>query len=319
MVNVTVKEFYENLKDHLDLELVAGKKGLRKKIKESTLNRPGLALVGYYGFFAVRRVQVVGFVEMSFLKTLEEKDRKTRIKKFFSQKFPCCIISRHFIPFDEMIKYADYFGVPLFRSGSITKSLINEATLYLEEKFAPQITMNGDLVEVYGVGVLIIGKSGVGKSECALALIDKDHRLVADDVVKIKLHDRKELVGRCVEVTKYHMEIRGLGIINIESLYGAGSVREFKRIDMIVSLEDWDAEREYDRLGMEEQSYTLLGIKLPHILLPVKPGRDMALMIETAALNYRLKKLGRNSAKDLNESLINRMNSEKSDKKSKGR
>ena len=307
MQEVTVRDFYNSLKDHLGMELVGGEKGLRRKIKEPTLNRPGLALVGYYDFFPHRRIQVIGFVEMSFLKTLNKEERTKMIRAFFSKKVPCCIITRHFVPFKEMIEEADRTGVVLFRSNSITKLLINEATLYLEDKFSPQITMSGDLVEVYGIGILIIGESGVGKSECALSIVSKGHRLISDDIVIIKLRDRKDLIGNCAEVTKYHMEIRGPGIINIEQLFGAGSVREYKKIDMVVSLEDWDVEKEYDRVGIDENFFTILGIKLPYMVIPVKPGRDVALIIEVAALNHRLRKLGRNSAKDLNDSLIEKM------------
>ena len=301
---ITVKDFYESLKEKLKLRLITGQSGLSKKITVAEINRPGLALAGYFKYFAKKRVQVIGKVEITYLKTLSKNKRKKQIKELLSQNIPCCIVGRNYVPPQELIEEANRRSIPLFRSPVVTMVLLNKATLYLEEQFAPVTSLTGDLLEVYGVGVLIRGESGVGKSECALSLIKRGHRLIADDIVKIRLRGGDTLVGFGNPLTRHHMEIRGVGIINVQTLFGAGCIREDKRIDLITSMEEWQPDKEYERLGLEERTSEVLGIKIPYLVFPVRPGRDIALLVELGCLNQRLKWLGYDSANDLNERLI---------------
>lgn len=307
MKGITVGDFYGKLKDKLNLRLIAGGAGLGRKVKVGELNRPGLALAGYFDFFASGRGQVLGKVEISYLRRMKKSQRRERIKELLEHQVPFCIVARNYVPPEELSLEADRLEIPVFRSPLITMTLINRATIFFEDEFAPGVSAVGNLLEVFGVGVLIQGKSGVGKSECALALIQKGHRLVADDVVKIRLHDGKILIGSGADLTRHHMEIRGLGIINVQTLYGAGCVREAIKIDQAVTLEEWESSKEYERLGLEEKTESIMGINLPLIIIPVRPGRDIALLIETAALNFRLKKMGYHAARDLNQELIDMM------------
>ena len=307
MKGITVGEFYDRLRKKLKLSIIAGSEGLDRRVKVGELNRPGLALAGYFDFFASGRGQVLGKVEISFLRQMRKDHRERRIRELLEHGIPFCIVARNYVPPGELIREGNRLKIPIFRSSLITMVLVNKATIFFEDEFAPTTTKGGNLLEVFGVGVLIRGKSGVGKSECALALIQKGHRLVADDVVRIRLQDGKVLIGSGAELTRHHMEIRGLGIINVQTLYGAGCVRESIKIDQVVTLEEWDSSREYERLGLEERTASIMGINLPRIVIPVRPGRDIALLIETAALNHRLKKMGYHAARDLNRDLIKLM------------
>lgn len=307
MKPITVKEFHDNLKDKLKLRLVAGKGGLDRKITVAEINRPGLGLAGYFKYFASQRVQVIGKVEFTYLETLSKDERRHQIKKLLEEDIPCCIVARNYVPPKELLEEADRFSIPLFRSPLITMTLVNKATMFLSDYFAPVTSITGDLIEVYGVGALIRGESGIGKSECALCLINRGHRLIADDVVKVKLRGGDMLVGYGSPLTRHHMEIRGLGIINVQTLFGAGCIREDKRIDIVISMEEWDSDKEYERLGLEESKFKILGIEIPYFVIPVRPGRDVAMLVEVACLNQRLKWLGYHSAKSLNEQLIGLM------------
>lgn len=311
---ITVREFYNSLKDRLNLRLIAGEKGLERRITVAEINRPGLALAGYFKYFASQRVQVIGKVEITYLDTLSAEERKKQVSKLLDEDIPCCIIGRNYIPPKELVEESNKRGIPLFRSPLITMVLLNKATLFLADWFAPTTSLTGDLLEVYGVGVLLRGESGIGKSECALGLIKRGHRLIADDVVKVKVRGGDTLVGSGSPLTRHHMEIRGLGIINVQTIFGAGCIREDKRIDIVISLEEWNPKKEYERLGLEEHKFNILGIDVPFLVLPVRPGRDVALLIEVACLNQRLKWLGYYSARDLNEKLINIMNTIKNEK-----
>jgi HPr kinase/phosphorylase len=308
---ITVKEFYDNLKDKLRLNLIAGEKGLNRKISVAEINRPGLALAGYFKYFASRRVQVIGKVEITYLETVSEEERRRNIKKLLEEDIPCCIISRNYVPPKELIEESNALGIPLFRSPLITMVLLNKATLFLADYFAPNATITGDLLEIYGVGALLKGQSGAGKSECALSLLKRGHRLIADDVVRVRIRGGDQLIGTGNPITKHHMEIRGLGIINVQTLFGAGCIREDKRIDIVIFMEEWDPKKDYERLGLEEKTFNILGMEIPFVVLPVKPGREVALLVEVACLNQRLKWLGYNSARDLNERLIGAMKSGK--------
>ncbi|MDP8237234.1 MAG: HPr(Ser) kinase/phosphatase [Candidatus Erginobacter occultus] len=303
MKGLTVSQFYDTLKEKLRLRLVAGEKGLKRKILISEINRPGLALSGYIDYFANRRGQVLGKVEISYLRSLPPAERKKRIGAFLRQKIPFCIVARNYLPPEELISAADRIGIPIFRSALITTRLLNLCTIFLEEIFSPHTSIIANLVEVYGVGVLIQGKSGVGKSECTLSLVERGHRLVSDDYIYVRLIDGSYLVGEGSELTRFHMEIRGLGIIDVRQLFGVGCVRQRKRLDLAVTLELWEREKEYERLGLDEEYIKILGVAVPHILLPVGPGRDLALLIEVAALNHRIKRMGYHAAQELDRNV----------------
>ncbi|MBN2144634.1 MAG: HPr(Ser) kinase/phosphatase [Candidatus Aureabacteria bacterium] len=304
---LTVASLYESMKRQLRLELLAGADGLNRKIKVAETNRPGLALAGYVEYFANRRIQVLGKVEINFLNSLSKRKARERLKPLFVPNIPCIIISRRFPPTQELINMSNEFKVPLLRSPFVTMRIINKITVFLDNWFAPFTHVHGSLLEVSGVGVLITGKSGIGKSESSLSLISRGHRLIADDIVRIHVEDGITLVGSSSEITSHHMELRGLGIINVENLFGVGCIRDRKRIDINIYLEEWDPNREYDRLGMHESKTTILGIEIPYNVIPVRPGRDIALLVEAAALNQRLKWMGRNPAKELNDKILKAM------------
>ncbi len=307
MRGILISEFYESMKDELQLTLVAGKDGLRRRIRWAEINRPGLALAGYFDYFAWRRVQILGKVEITYLRSLKPELSRTRIAEILSRKVPCIIVARRYQVPRELAEGADRLKVPLFRTPLITVDLIDRVTVFLDNEFAPSVSLKGNLVEVFGEGVFLEGKSGVGKSETALGLVARGHRLITDDVVRIKLRERKYLIGSGSELTKHHMEIRGLGIINIQKLFGAVCFRKENQIDLAITLEGWDPAKEYERLGMEEDTIRILGKPVPHLTIPVRSGRDMVLMVETAALNHRLKSMGFNPARALDEELMKAM------------
>jgi HPr kinase/phosphorylase len=284
---------------NLQLELLAGEQGLDKEICVGDINRPGLSLAGFFDFFAFGRMQIFGLGETAYMRKLPDKQMKEMLDKFFSYDILCCVFTHDERPNDIFIELANAKKIPTFVSKYRTTRFVSLWTHAVEQYFAQVITMHGSLVDVFGVGVLLLGKSGVGKSECALELIEKGHRLVADDVVEIQKIDELFLFGAAAEIIRHHMEIRGLGIINVKEIYGIGSVRNRKRIDFIVMLEEWDETKEYDRLGIDEQKYTILDIDLSYVTVPVRPGRNIPILIETAALNHRLKKMGTNSAREL--------------------
>jgi len=304
---ITVQEFFDKNKDALHLRLVAGAKGLKRRIKVAEVNRPGLALAGYFDYFAQARIQVLGKVELIYLKNMDPKLRRERIIELLNQKSPCLIVARRLLPPHELVQEAEKKGVPIFRSPLVTMILVNKATLFLEDVFAATLTTSANLVEVYGVGVLIRGDSGVGKSECALGLVERGHRLISDDVIRVRYTAGGRLVGSGDPLMRHHLEVRGLGIINIQTIFGASCVMQQKEIELVVTLEEWDPKKEYDRLGLDEMSYRLFDIDLPHVVIPVRPGRDLALLVEVAALNHRLKKMGVHASRSLNEELIGEM------------
>ena len=307
MYGIKVSYFYERMKNEVRLRLVAGEKGLRRRIKVAEINRPGLAITGFFQYFASKRVQVLGKVEIEYLKSLDSETRKKRLGELLETNIPCVIVSRNYRPPQELLSEAKRLSLPVFRSPMITMNLINRLTLFLDDEFAPSVSIPGNLIEVFGVGVLIKGKGGVGKSETSLGLIEKGHRLITDDIVRIKLREGRYLIGTGAELTRHHMEIRGLGIINIQALFGAVSFRKEAPIDMVVTLEPWDSDKEYERLGMQQKMISILGKTLAHVTIPVRIGRDMVLLVETAALNHRLRETGYNPAKELNERLLRMM------------
>ncbi|MBN1917579.1 MAG: HPr(Ser) kinase/phosphatase [Verrucomicrobia bacterium] len=304
MRGIRVGYLYERMADELRLTTQAGERGMNRRIKVAEVERPGLAMTGFFDYFAWRRIQVLGKVEIFYMRSLPSDVRRERIRRLMERNIPCMIVARNYRPPEELLEEANSFNVPLFRTPLITMNLVNRLTLFLDEEFAPTVSIPGNMVEVYGVGVLIRGKGGVGKSETSLGLIEKGHRLITDDIVRIRLREGRYLVGTGAELTRHHMEIRGLGIINVQALFGAVCFKEEAPIDLVVTLERWDPEKEYERLGIEEETISILGKPVPHLLIPVRVGRDIVLMVETAALTHRLKATGYNPAKQLNERLV---------------
>src|SRR6266516_7752503 len=309
---VTVERFYTEHATELEMKLVAGAAGLKRVIREPTVNRPGLALAGFTKYFASKRVQVIGSAESTFLKSLGKEEREKRYADLFSYKIPCVVFSRSLSPDKLFLQAAERVDVPVFRCPLITMKFINLATLALEMMFAPRATEMGSMVDILGVGVIIRGESGIGKSESVLALIERGYSLVSDDVTKVTLLDGREVMGTSAEITRNHMEVRGIGIINVAAMFGIKCIRLEKRVDLVVSLKLWNEVPDVDRLGMEEQYVEILGVKIPHIIIPVRPGRDLARLIEVAAFQTKLKLSGYNAAQELNERLIAKMASKQS-------
>jgi len=301
-----VKDLLKQFGKKLGLELIAGEKGLNRRIKIPEAHRPGLGLAGYLKGHASKRILIFGKVEIDYLKGLSAEVRIERLESLLSRTndTPAVIISRRFRAPKEMLVLCERCDIPLLRTGLNTMNLLSRLTVHLSEEFSPSINCHGTLVEVFGVGVLIQGDSSVGKSEAALGLIERGHRLISDDVVKVRKREGDYLEGYGAELTRHHMEIRGIGIINVAHLYGAVCVRDFKSIDIVVKLEAWDDHNFYDRVGIDEKFCDILGLSLPYHILPVKPGRDVVLLLETIALNHRLKRMGYNSAKEFNSKLL---------------
>ena len=304
---VTVERFYTEQASPLQLRLVAGANGLKRVIREPTVNRPGLLLSGFTRYFAGRRVQVIGNAEAYFLKSLPAEERARRYASFTSYKIPCVVFSRDLHPDNLLRKEAERKNVPVFICPLITMKFINLATLALEMMFAPHGTDMGSMVDILGVGVIIRGESGIGKSESVLALIERGYSLVADDITKVTLVDGREIIGTSPEITRSHMEVRGIGIINVAAMFGVKSIRKEKRVDLVVTLKPWEQVPDVDRLGMEHDTVKILGVEIPHITLPVRPGRDLARLIEVAAFHIKLKSSGYNAAQELNERLLSKM------------
>jgi HPr kinase/phosphorylase len=304
---VTVQRFHTDNSSNLQLHLVAGEKGLKRTIREPTVNRPGLVLTGFTRYFAFKRVQIIGNAEAFYLKSLPEPERIRRYETFFSYRIPCVVFSRNLHPDKLFLQAAEKARVPIFRSPLLTMKFINLATLALEMMFAPRGTEMGSMVDILGVGVVVRGESGIGKSESVLALIERGYSLVADDITKVTLVDGREVMGTSSAVTRNHMEVRGIGIINVAAMFGVRSIRQDKRVDLVISLKSWNEVPDVDRLGMEQEYVKILGVDIPHITIPVRPGRDLARLIEVAAFQTKLKSAGYNPAKELNERLISHM------------
>ena len=304
---VTVRDFYESARERLDMELVAGEKGLDNVIGEKSLNRPALALTGYFKHFGNRRLQLFGAGEISYLSDLRPETQMVLLEEIFAKGIPGIIVSRGLRPTPSMIDLANSFGVPVLRSRLKSKDFTAEATMLLDQEFAPETNIHGTLMEVRGKGVLIRGESGVGKSECALALIERGYLLVADDYVTVKLVGDNTLIGSSKELNYGFMECRGIGIINVASMFGVRSVRRSKRIDLVVSLVHWKDGMEEERTGMETQVLEVLGKRIPKIQLAVRSGRDMARLVEVAVMVHTLREMGHDPAQELNERLISTM------------
>jgi len=289
------------------LKLIAGAAGLKRIIREPTVNRPGLALTGFTRYFANKRVQVIGNAEHYYLRSLAPAERQRRYRTLFSYRIPCVVFCRGLRPDRAFLREAERADVPIFQCALITMKFINLATLALETMFAPHGTELGSMVDILGVGVLIRGESGIGKSESVLALIERGYSLVSDDVTKVTLVEGREVVGTSPELTRNHMEVRGIGILNVAAMFGVRSIRKEKRLDLVVSLQPWETVPDVDRVGLEQQTVKILGVEIPHITIPVRPGRDLARLIEVAAFHTQLRLSGYNPARELDEQLIARM------------
>lgn len=299
-----VQHFYEQHGKSLNLKILAGKKGINRRIKKAEVQRPGLSLTGYLKGFVFSRIIVIGKQEIQYLKELEPDVRFERLSAIFTPAMPAVIVSSGYKLPKEMISICEKQDIPLFKASGPATTLVSKISFFLLEEFCPNLTMHGTLVEVFGVGLLIQGESSVGKSEAALGLIERGHRLISDDIVRVKKKEGSYLVGSGPELTRHLMEIRGIGIINVAHLYGAVCVRPDKGIDILIKLEPWNEQYFYDRVGLEEKYMDVLGIRVPQHILPVKPGRDVVLLLETIALNHRLKNMGYNSAKEFSTKLL---------------
>jgi HPr kinase/phosphorylase len=310
---VTVESFFNTHGEKLALRLEGSRVGFHRKIREPTINRPGLALSGFFSYFAEKRVQVLGAAENTYLKSLSSKLRVKRFRALCEQKIPCVVISRGAHLDDALMTVAQVEEIAVFRTPMITMKFINAATIALEVDFSPTVTEFGSMVDILGIGVLIRGVSGIGKSESVLQLIERGYSLVADDVTRITSLEGRELMATAPELTRYHMEVRGIGIINVASVFGIGAIRIEKRLDMVVTLKDWSDTEEVDRTGLDREFYEILDIKVPHVTIPVRPGRDLARLIEVAAMDQKLKSLGSNAALEFNTKLLNIMETKSAD------
>lgn len=301
------------LVEQFHLEVLAGAGGMKRVITVDDLHRPGLEMAGYFDYHPTERVQVLGKTEIAFFETLPEETRKDRMMHFVSEDLPCVIIARGLEVPEEIIVICNEQQIPLLRSPLSTTTLSSRVTGFLERKLAPTATIHGVLVDVYGVGMLITGSSGIGKSETALELVKRSHRLVADDAVEIRQTSDNQLHGSAPELIRHLLEIRGIGIINVMTLFGAGAIRNNKRISVVIRLENWQQDKQYDRLGIDEETTRILDTDVPLVTIPVRPGRNLAVIIEVAAMNYRLKRMGYNAALQFTNKLTEQINEDTED------
>ena len=306
-LTVSVEHFYTQHAARLQLKLVAGQEGMGRLIREGAVNRLGMALTGFIKYFAFRRVQLIGKSEISYFQSLDSDTKQARIRDILGKKIPCIVFSRDNRPPSIIIKEAQKAKVPVFISPIPTPRLVNLITLCLEEDFAPSTSEHGSMVDIMGVGVLIRGESGVGKSECALGLVERGYSLVADDITRLRLLEGRELMATSAEVTRTFMEVRGIGIINVAAIFGGRAIRTEKRLDLVVTLEEWDKVEEIERTGLDQQFYEILGLKIPHVRIPIRPGRDLAGLVQVAALDQKMKTMGQFSALEFNEKLMSRL------------
>jgi HPr kinase/phosphorylase len=301
---VTVDKFYQECKVSLDLKFLNEGADLGRVIREPTVNRPGLALAGFTRYFAFKRLQAIGSAETSYLKTLNEAERALRFKELFSHRIPCLVLCRAINPDPVLIQIARQAGVPVFKTSLITMHFINQATMAIEAMFAPHGMELGSMVDILGIGVIIKGASGIGKSECVLGLIERGYSLVSDDVTRVVVHTNNEIIGSSPNNTRFYMEVRGIGIINVQQLFGVKSIRTHKKVDLVVTLKNWDEVADVERVGLEQQQIEILGVSVPHMIIPVAPGRDVARLVEVAAFYVKMRNFGLNPAQELNEHLL---------------
>lgn len=308
---LTVGTLIEEKSKDLQLTLIAGSGGLKRNITVPDTNRPGLALAGYFEHLPYERIQIIGIAEHTFLKSLSyEKQYELLMKIFSPQQVPCCIITRAFDPLQSMLDIFNKLNVPLISTPLSTAQLLGDLLFYLDEKLAPMERVHGVLCNVYGLGVFIRGKSGVGKSECALELVKRGHMLVSDDTVEITKRFGRILRGKSTGFVKHHMELRGVGIIDIRNMFGIANILDESKIELVINLVDWMEVKKYERLGIDEYYAKILGVNVPELTIPVAPGRNLAIIIETASLNQKLKNKGYFAAIEMNKKLIEQLNKE---------
>ncbi|WP_163099155.1 HPr(Ser) kinase/phosphatase [Peribacillus alkalitolerans] len=293
----------KDLMEKFDLELVSGEEGINRSITTSDINRPGIEMAGFFEYYPAERIQLIGKTELSFFNTLTKTEQRHRMEMLCTDITPGIIVTRGFEVPEELIEFSERESVPVLRSNMQTTRFTSRVTNYLESKLAPTTAVHGVLVDISGVGVLITGKSGVGKSETALELVKRGHRLVADDCVEIRQEDQDTLIGTAPELIEHLLEIRGLGIINVMTLFGAGAVRSNKRISLIINLELWEKNKQYDRLGLEDETQRIIDTDITKLTVPVRPGRNLAVIIEVASMNFRLKRMGMNAAQQFSSKL----------------
>ncbi len=302
---ITVQDLWDEGAERLSLSVIAGEKYLGRKLPEIAMNRPGLALTGFFQYFANQRLQIFGLAEFTYLKSLSDKEKSQRLEELFKQQIPGIIITRNRKASKEILELAERYKVPVIRTTMVTMNFVNECTVLLEKLTAPRERIQGTMMEIMGIGVLLRGDPGIGKSETALSLIERGYSLVSDDVTEIRKTSRGRIVCWANEVTRYHMEIRGLGIIHVPSLFGVSSIRRQTELDVVIELNKPSGDE--DRTGVHPESVDLMGVEVPCIRLPVRSGRDMANIVEVTALNQKLKELGHDAAKELDEKVINRL------------
>ncbi|GAB4302298.1 MAG: HPr(Ser) kinase/phosphatase [Desulfuromonadia bacterium] len=304
---IKIADLLEDSEYGLSLTLLSGEKGIMNRVESSRIQKPGLALTGYTKHIHPDRIQVLGNTEISYLEQLPEEQAIAGVQGLCSFPLSCIIITKGLSPPSYLVSITESAGIPLLQTHHQSSTFISLVTKFLEERLLPTTHIHGVLVDVLGVGLLLLGKSGIGKSECALDLVIRGHRLVADDVVFISKKMPAALVGQAAEMIHYHMEIRGLGIINIKDMYGVSSIREKKIIDLVIELVEWDPTQEYERLGVDDRVHTILGVDLPLLTIPVRPGRNLTSIIEVAARNHLLKQMGYHAAREFQDSLMARL------------
>ncbi len=302
--DVTVGQFFADHGKHLHLTLQGCDAGFSRRILEPAVNRPGLALSGFFDYFAYKRIQVIGNSENAYLHALSEEEAERHFNRMCEWEIPCLVISRDRLLPRHLLKLAETAGIAVFKTTMNTMKFINTATLWLEWDFAPTTQEHGCMVDVQGIGVLIRGESGTGKSETVLGLLERGYSLVADDLVLFRAPEGRELIGTSKDIGRFHMEVRGIGLVNVPMLFGVGSMRVEKRLDMVVTLVHLDKLEDLERVGAKQEYYTLLDVKVPHVKLPVAAGRDMARLVEVAALEQKLRTFGVNTAMEFSKKLL---------------
>jgi len=304
MAAILVKELLKEKDAHLDLHVVAGKEGLNRKITSWEVHRLGLALSGEVDILPSGQLQILDREELDYLKKLDSKERATVLRGIFSKGIPCFIVTNNFDPPQGFIKMAQKAKIPILRTQISASTFVNRLSPFLEYKLTLTTSIQGVMVEVYGLGILILGVTGIGKSECALELINRGHRLIAGEVVGIKQRGGNILIGFAKEPIRYYLEVQGLGIIDVQKLFGASAVRNSAKIDLVIKLEEWNKTKEYELLGFDQKYATILEVKVPELIIPIRPGRNMAIIIEVASMNHRLRKEGYSAISELDREVI---------------
>ena len=310
MSSISVNEFYDKSKRALKLTLRSGESGLEKRINQLEIHRPGLALTGFVDIFSYERIQVLGNTEIAYLDSLTEKEREVAFNRLTEFEIPCLVITNQNKSFKGLINLCNNHNIPVFRTPVTTTTFVRFIGNFLEDEFAPRTQIHGTLVDVYGIGVLLSGRSGIGKSEIALDLIERGHRLVADDLIAIKRKGDDILIGTANEILEHHIEVRGLGILDVKTMFGIRSIRLQKRVEVEVFLEEWDAKENYERIGLTDAFTEILDIKIPQVRLPIFPGKNITVIIETIAMNSLLKIYGIHPAKEFNKRLLKKMSAQ---------